>query len=37
METLQLTIDEMTCGHCVGEVTKALADLKTVVSRRSFH
>jgi len=37
MDTLRLTIDEMTCGHCVGEVTKALAGLKTVVGRRSLH
>jgi copper chaperone len=34
MKTLQLTIDGMTCGHCVGEVTKALAGLKTVVVNR---
>jgi copper chaperone len=34
MKTLQLAIDGMTCGHCVGEVTKALAGLKTVVVNR---
>lgn len=30
MEELILKIDGMTCGHCVGQVTKALAQLDGV-------
>ena len=30
MEELILNIDGMTCGHCVGQVTKALAQLDGV-------
>lgn len=30
METLTLHIDGMSCGHCVGQVTKALAVLDGV-------
>ena len=30
MEELMLKIDGMTCGHCVGQVTKALTQLDGV-------
>ena len=30
METLTLHIDGMSCGHCVGQVTKALTQLDGV-------
>lgn len=30
METLKLHIDGMSCGHCVGQVTKALTVLEGV-------
>ncbi len=30
MERLTLTIDGMTCGHCVSQVTKALNDVDGV-------
>ncbi len=30
METLTLHIDGMSCGHCVGQVTKALSQLDGV-------
>ena len=30
METLTLHIDGMSCGHCVGQVTKALGQLDGV-------
>lgn len=31
METLELNIGGMSCGHCVGQVTKALAGVRGVV------
>lgn len=34
METLELTIGGMSCGHCVGQVTKALAGAEGVVVKR---
>lgn len=33
MENVILTIDGMTCGHCVGQVTKALTQLDGVQVR----
>ncbi len=30
MERLTLTIDGMTCGHCVAQVTKTLKDVEGV-------
>lgn len=30
MSTITMAIDGMTCGHCVGAVTKALGALKSV-------
>jgi copper chaperone len=34
METLELKISGMSCGHCVGQVTKALAGTEGVVVKR---
>jgi copper chaperone CopZ len=31
MKTLELEIGGMSCGHCVGQVTKALAGIRGIV------
>ena len=34
MNTLEFTINGMSCGHCVGQVTKALTELGGVIVNR---
>ena len=34
METLELRINGMSCGHCVGQVTKTLTELHGVTANR---
>ena len=34
METLELRVNGMSCGHCVGQVTKALTGLHGVIVNR---
>ena len=34
METLEIKIGGMSCGHCVGQVTKALAGIEGVVVKK---